>query len=102
MYLTQRESESLANVLRFFDRLGYPMEHYPADGEAREAWQHDGGLDGIVIYLCRGVDCLGRASLFGDITFADGSGSNISGPLAEWLFDQKAWVRCCLGLTAAG
>ncbi len=94
--LTAAEQVEFTALLALFAGLGFPLEHFPSRGELVECWQYDGGYDGVVVWLKLGTNGLGRTGVFGDITFPDGSATDITATLDGWVADMRGWVTTCL------
>jgi hypothetical protein len=71
-------------ILRFFERIGMPLEHFPETEDCREVWQFDGGEDSFLVLINPGHNARGEPSLFGEIIYPGDRGLIISAPLLDW------------------
>ena len=84
-------------VVPFFAAIGLPLEYFPEDEEEgmREMWQHDGGLDGVVVQLVVGMNGAFKPGIFGDIDIPgkhDG-GYDLSSCAEDWVVNYEEYVK---------
>lgn len=79
-------------ILEFFKSLGLPLEHFEENENTRELWQHDSltvrpdgaGFTGWVVQLFMGRNGRGELSTFGEITFEEDQGLDLTFPIIDW------------------
>jgi hypothetical protein len=86
-------------VLQLFASLGFPLTHFPENGDFRELYQYDGGLKGVVVQLYFSINGVGKLGTFGIIDQPDGSSMDIACSVEDWdKPDWVEWVKKGLGL----
>lgn len=83
----------MEKIIKFFEEIGLPLQHFPETANLSELWQFDGGLNGYLVQLFPGINGRGEVSVFGDISAPNDRGLSLSLPLHSWMTDGPGWVR---------